>query len=314
MQNAPESSFEKKPPVILIAGPTASGKSALALDLADHLGADIINADASQVYGDLHILSARPGADDLARAPHHLYGHVGAGERYSVGRWAVDCGAALTACAERHRAAIVVGGTGLYFRALETGLSPIPSIPEERLREGMARYEEIGPAQFAAETVAVDPPMARIAVNDRQRLVRAWSVYRHFGVPLSDFQARPGEPVLPQAPAARLIVMPPREALYARCDQRFEAMVAAGALAEVEALMASGLDPTLPIMAALGVRELGAHLSGSLTLAEATALAQRNTRRFAKRQMTWFRNQTAIWPVAHDASTALQLLKNQLAQ
>ncbi|MEO0833039.1 MAG: tRNA (adenosine(37)-N6)-dimethylallyltransferase MiaA [Pseudomonadota bacterium] len=310
-QHLPETT-PPPPTVILIAGPTASGKSDLALALANRLGADIINADASQVYGDLPLLSARPGDEELAQAAHHLYGHVDGATRYSVGQWSRDVAVTLADCARRQVAAIMVGGTGLYFRALESGLSPIPAVPDAIMRDGMAHYDEMGAEAFAAEVIAVDPPMVRLAPNDRQRLVRAWSVYRHSGTPLSVFQAAPGEPVLQSPPTARLVLMPDRNALYDRCDHRFEAMLAAGALAEVAALKARKLSPTLPVMSALGARELMDHLAGSTSLDAATALAQRNTRRFAKRQMTWFRNQTATWPIAPNIDAALERVLDQL--
>jgi tRNA dimethylallyltransferase len=280
----------------LIAGPTASGKSALALRLAETLGGEIVNADSMQLYRDLRVLTARPAPEEEARAPHHLFGTVDAADGWSVGRWLRAAGEALAEIAARGRPAVVVGGTGLYFRALTRGLAEVPPVPAEARAQAEADFAQLGEAAFRARLAQADPAAAaRIAPGDRQRLARAWEVFAATGEPLSDWQ-QTGEPLL-SADAWRAVALePPREALYARCDARLEAMVAQGALAEVERLTARGLDPTLPAMKAVGVRELAAHLRGETSLAEALAAAQRETRRYAKRQLTWMRGQMADWP------------------
>lgn len=281
--------------VILIAGPTASGKSAAALMLAEATGAEIVNADALQVYRDLRLLSARPSPADEARAPHHLFGHVDGSVRYSVGGWAKDASMALAAISARGRPAIVAGGTGLYFRALTEGLSAAPDIPAAVRAEAEARLSALGLEAFRAEVIAADPAMARLKPGDRQRHLRAWEVWRATGRALSDIQRSPGTPIAP-AIAARIVIEPPRADLYRVIDARFEAMLAAGAMDEAEALCSRGLDSALPVMKAVGAAELMQHLNGDLPLDEAVRLAQQSSRRFAKRQMTWFRNQTPDWP------------------
>jgi tRNA dimethylallyltransferase len=297
--------------VILIAGPTASGKSALALTLAEELGAEIVNADALQVYRDLCTLSARPGPADLARAPHHLFGHVDGAVRYSVGGWAKDAAAALDGIAARRRPAIVAGGTGLYFRALTEGLSAAPDIPANIRREAEARLATLGLEAFRAEAVAADPAMARLNPGDRQRHLRAWEVWRATGRPLSEIQQQPGAPIVRDI-AARIVIEPPRSDLYRVIETRFDAMLAAGALDEARALKARGLNPVLPVMKAVGAAELLAHLDGALSLEAAVSLAKQSSRRFAKRQMTWFRNQTPDWPRASAPAAAAERIKDAL--
>jgi len=294
-----------QPRIWLIAGPTASGKSALALRLADRVRGEIVNADALQLYADLRILSARPTPAEEAQAPHHLFGVADAGDGWSTGRWLRAALPALEAIAERGRPAIVVGGTGLYFHALTRGLAEIPATPADVRRQTGADYEALGEAAFRARLATVDPEAAsRIAPNDRQRLVRAWEVFTATGTALSEWQARTAPPIPSDAWRA-VALEPAREALYDRCDARLHAMVAEGALAEVEALAARGLDPALPAMKAVGVRELAAHLRGELSLPEAVAAAQMETRRYAKRQLTWLRNQIPDWPrlTADDAES-----------
>ena len=283
------------PPLLLIAGPTASGKSALALRLAERLGGEVVNADALQLYADLRLLSARPSPDEEARAPHHLFGVADAADGWSVGRWLTAAVGAIEDIATRGRTAIVTGGTGLYFRALTEGLADIPPVPANLREAAAARFEALGEAAFRAELAGRDPAAAaRIEAGDRQRLLRAAEVWDATGKALSDWQSDT-RPAL-EAGSWRAVVMePPREVLYARCDARMAAMVRQGALAEVAALMARGLDPVLPAMKAVGLRELASHLAGERTLAEAVALAQQETRRYAKRQLTWLRNQTPGW-------------------
>lgn len=296
---------------VLIAGPTASGKSAAAIDIARKLNGEIINADAIQVYRDLEILSARPSTDEVRDMPHHLYGHVDGRARYSVGAWVAAVRAVLAHLAARNRAAIFVGGTGLYFRALTDGLSVIPDIPAQIRRAACARLAEIGIEKLRQEVLDVDPVMARLAPADRQRHLRAWEVHAATGQTLSSFQALETEPVL-SAIAARVVLAPARDQLYARCEARFDAMLVAGGRDEAEALNARQLAPDLPVMKALGAAELIAALNGTISDEDAARLAKRNTRRFAKRQLTWFRNQTADWPRAENGAAAIDEVFRQL--
>ena len=285
-----------KPRIWLIAGPTASGKSALALRLAQATGAEIVNADSMQLYRDLRVLSARPSPEEEAEAPHHLFGTVDAADGWSVGRWLRAATGVLDDIAARGRPAVVVGGTGLYFRALTQGLAEIPQVPAEVRRQAQADYDMMGESAFRGRLAAYDSAAAlRIAPGDRQRLVRAWEVFAATDTPLSDWQST-GEPALAQGAWRAAALEPPRDALYARCDARLAAMVEATALEEVRALVARDLDPALPALKAVGVREFAAHLRGEATLAEALAAARQETRRYAKRQTTWMRNQMADWP------------------
>jgi len=280
-------------PIIAVAGPTASGKSALALAIAEQFSGLVVNADSMQVYRELAILTARPGPAALAAVPHRLYGILPAAERCSVGRWRELALGAIAA--EPERLAVVTGGTGLYLRALSAGLAPVPEIPDEVLAESQARLKVLGPERLHHELASLDPEMAaRLAPGDSQRLLRAWSVYQATGRSLAAWQAET-EPA-GSGPTLVIALMPPRAELYAACDARFSAMLAAGALGEVEALLALGLDPSLPAMKAVGVRELAEVLSGRLAPAKAVAAAQQATRRYAKRQVTWIRHQM---PEAH---------------
>ena len=285
-----------QPDITLIAGPTASGKSALALRLARETGGEIVNADALQLYADLRVLSARPAPDEVAQAPHHLFGVADAADGWSVGRWLRAASTVLNEIAARGAPAIVVGGTGLYFRALTVGLAEAPAIPTEAREAAMRAYDTAGEAAVREALRTLDPPAeARIAANDRQRLVRALAVAQATGRALSDWQADT-RPTLAPGTWRGVVLTPDREALYARCDQRLWAMVEQGALAEAAALMARGLDPALPALKAVGLRELAGHTAGTTPLDEAVAAAQQETRRYAKRQLTWFRNQTPDWP------------------
>jgi tRNA dimethylallyltransferase len=280
----------------LIAGPTASGKSALALRLAREIGAEIVNADALQLYRDLRILSARPSPEEEAAAPHHLFGVADAADGWSVGRWLTAASAALTTITARGRRAVVVGGTGLYFRALTEGLADIPPIPRAARDAAEIAYDSDGESAARAALATLDPiAEARISPGDRQRLTRALAVARVTGRPLSAWQAETRPAIA--ADAWRAVVLePPREALYAHIDARLTAMAATGAVEEAAALTQRGLDPRLPAMKAVGLRELAAHAAGEATLEQAIAAAQQATRRYAKRQLTWFRHQTPAWP------------------
>jgi tRNA dimethylallyltransferase len=285
-----------RPHAILIAGPTASGKSALALALAKTLGGVIVNADSMQVYRDLQVITARPTAAEAALAPHVLYGHVNAAERYSVGAWCRDAGAALAAAARDARPAIVVGGTGLYFEALTKGLAAIPPIGEDVRKAVRARLEAQGSAGLHAELARADPVMAqRLRPGDRSRIARALEVVLVTGRSLSDWHLEGMRPAVDPERAIKVFLEPERGELQRRITARFEAMLAAGALDEVRALAARGLDPALPAMKAHGVPWLIRHLAGQITLEDAAAGGVRDTWRYTKRQATWFRNRMAGW-------------------
>jgi tRNA dimethylallyltransferase len=286
----------EEPRIWLIAGPTASGKSALALRLAQQVGGEIINADSMQLYRDLEVLTARPPRSETLLAPHHLFGVADAADGWSVGRWLDGARAALDDIARWRRVAIVVGGTGLYFRALTHGLAQIPPVPREVVQQLEAQIGAAGELALRPRLARLDPEAElRIERGDIQRLLRAVSVAEHTGRSLTAWQADTQGTLAPGSWRS-VVLEPPREALYARCDARLERMIEAGALDEVRALMARNLDPALPAMKAVGVRELAEHLAGRLPLTEALARAQQETRRYAKRQMTWFRNQTPDWP------------------
>jgi tRNA dimethylallyltransferase len=272
---------------ILIAGPTASGKSAAALALAQQVGGAIINADSMQVYTEAPILTAQPDAASQAKLPHLLYGHVPAREVYSVGRWAEDAQAALAQANAMNRVPVFVGGTGMYFMALEEGLATIPPIPDDVRDAARALLEEIGVGALHARLAARDPETASgLRATDPQRTLRAWEVIEATGRPLVDWQREPAEPILKDMRLARILLDPPREQLRAAIAARFETMVAQG-LDEARAL--EGLDPALPAAKLLGLRPLQALARGEMTRAAAIAEAVTATRQFAKRQMTWFR-------------------------
>ncbi|MSP67601.1 MAG: tRNA (adenosine(37)-N6)-dimethylallyltransferase MiaA [Alphaproteobacteria bacterium] len=279
------------PPLLLIAGPTASGKSGLALTLAERLRGTVINADSMQVYRELRVLTARPSTADLERAPHALYGVQSVAEPSSAGRWRGLAVAAIAAARAGMRVPIVVGGTGLYLRALMGGLAPVPVVPAAIRAAARAHIAELGAAAFHAALVARDPTAAALRASDRQRVVRAWEVLEATGRPLSAWQADPSTQAAPPPPHVSVLLLPPRAQVYAACAARFDAMLAAGALEEARQIAALGRDPALPAMRALGLRPLLAHLAGALTLDEAIARAKTETRQYAKRQYTWFRHQ-----------------------
>lgn len=281
-------------PVIVIAGPTASGKSGLAMTLAEALDGTIVNADSMQVYSDLRILTARPSAKDEARAPHRLYGYRDAANMASAADWMRDARSAISEIREGGHRPIVVGGTGLYLRALMEGIAEIPGVPSEIRTAARAWHREIGPEAFHKELETRDPEIAaRLHVGDSQRVLRAWEVFEGTGRPLSEWQA---DPVTPPDMAFRVVtLLPPRDELYATCERRFDEMLDAGALDEVGALAAraagESLDPSLPIFKALGYPALSAHLRGEMSLDAARETACQQTRNYAKRQMTWLRHQ-----------------------
>ncbi len=277
-------------PIIVIGGPTASGKSALAVRLAEALGGTVINADALQLYADLPILTAQPEATALALVPHRLYGVLSATERSTAARWRAMAVAEIAAIREAGRRPIVVGGTGLYLKALLEGLAPVPAIPAEVRDEVRCKMEALGPEAFHAELASLDPEMAaRLAPSDRQRLARAYEVRVATGRSLADWwrDAPEGSPMA----AAKIVLLPEKEALTLACAARTRAMVAAGVVAEVAALLERGLDSSLPIFKAVGLKGLARHLAGSDDLETALAGLDAETRRYAKRQRTWFRHQ-----------------------
>jgi len=281
---------------ILIAGPTAGGKSAIAARLARELGGIVINADSMQVYRDLRILTARPTAEEDVDVPHALYGFVDGRDAYSAGRYAADAAAAIRQARERGLRPIVVGGTGLYFKALLDGLSPMPAVPDEVRARWRAEAAAAAPGELHGKLRARDPQMAeRLAPGDTQRIVRALEVIDTSGVSLLEWQQSPREPVLREADTIRLVVSPAREELYRRIERRFEAMMGEGALNEVSRLAALGLDPTLPIMNALRLRPLLRHVRGELERKEAIGEAQTETHQYAKRQLTWARGNMIAW-------------------
>ena len=282
--------------ITLIAGPTASGKSRKALERARATGAAILNADSQQLYADLRVLTARPPQDDEGLAPHHLYGSVDAAEAWSVGRWTRAVTPLIDEIRSQGHPVLIVGGTGLYFTALTKGLADIPEVPIAARDEATALYDTEGETAFRLRLDTFDPPAeATIARGDRQRLTRAYAVARSTGRSLSDWQAST-RPLLAPGTYERLVLEPDRETLYANCDARVLSMMEDGAVEEVRALIARDLDPTLPAMKAVGVREIAGWLAGNTTRDEAVTALQQATRNYAKRQLTWFRNQCADWP------------------
>lgn len=277
---------------MVVAGPTASGKSHLAVALAARFGGEVINADSMQVYRDLHVLTARPGAAETARVPHHLYGVAASDEAGSAGRWLEMARAVAAEVWGRGGLPVFCGGTGLYLKVLMEGIAPVPDVPAGAVAAAGDIYDDIGGAAFADRLRAVDPEAAaRLNAGDRQRLVRAYSVATETGRTLAEWQA--GQSTEPGLAARFLTIrlMPDRAELYARIEARLDAMVGAGALDEVAALAAQGLAAELPVMKSLGVPEFLGHLAGDVSLDDAVAKAKQATRNFAKRQSTWFRHQ-----------------------
>ncbi|MDP3418778.1 tRNA (adenosine(37)-N6)-dimethylallyltransferase MiaA [Falsiroseomonas sp.] len=279
-----------QPPAILVAGPTTSGKSALALALAERVGGTVINADSMQVYAELRIITARPTPAEEARVPHLLYGVRPAAEAGTVAWWRGAALAAMEAARQAGRVPILCGGTGLYFLSLTEGLSAIPEIPAEARAEARRLAATLGPAALHARLAAIDPETAAgLRPSDAQRVTRAWEVVTGTGRGLRAWQAASGTGPAPWRFAA-LLLDPPREALRAAIATRWHAMLGQGALEEVASLAAQGLDPALPAMRAHGVPELIAHLAGRMTLEAASERAILNTGQYTKRQATWFRH------------------------
>jgi tRNA dimethylallyltransferase len=281
---------ESTTPILLITGPTASGKSRLAVAVAEEFRGTVINADSMQVYRDLAVLTARPGPAELARVPHRLFGVLDASELCSAARWLGLAEVEIAAAACDGRLPVVVGGTGLYLKALLRGLAPVPEIPAEMRRAARALHKEIGGERFHAALAVRDPAAAaHLDPGDTQRLIRAYEVVTATGRSLMDWQREQARATRPGV--AAIVLSPPREVLYAATDARFASMASAGALDEVKALMARRLSPELPALKAVGVPELAAHLLGETTLETAISKAQQASRRYAKRQMTWLRTQ-----------------------
>jgi tRNA dimethylallyltransferase len=282
-------------PAILIHGPTASGKTKLAIGLARRFGGEIINADAMQVYRDLDILTARPDADERAAAPHHLFGHVDAATRYSTGAWAKEAGELIARLRSADRVPIVVGGTGLYLMALTDGLSEIPPIPDEARAEARARVAADQAGAYADLIVKDPPARERIEPQDRQRIARALEVLIATGRAISSFHGEQA-PVLKQGEWLGVTLTPPRERLYGRINARVDRMMKTGALEEARALCERRLDAELPVMRAHGMPGFAAHFAGEASLEDAVERCKRDTRRYAKRQMTWIAHQFTHWP------------------
>ena len=293
---------------VLIAGPTASGKSALALAVAQEIGGTIINADSMQVYRDLRVITARPTADEEGRLPHRLYGHIDAAENYSVGRWLSDVRPVLDEVRAAGRRPILVGGTGLYFKALTQGLASVPPIPDDIRANVRARMQAEGPAVLHAELLRRDPS-TQLKPNDRTRIARALEVLETTGRPLSEWHREGLPPLLDAASAVKVFLAPERPELRRRIDARFDTMLAAGALNEVRALAARKLDPLLPAMKAHGVPWMIRHLAGEVTLAEAAEGAKSDTRRYTKRQFTWARHQLPDWTWVEPETALPKLLR-----
>ncbi len=282
---------------ILIAGPTASGKSQLAVQLAREFGGVVINADSMQVYRELSILTARPAAEDEALVPHRLYGHVPVSEAYSAGRFVREAASELERAKARGERAIIVGGTGLYFKALLEGLAPVPDIAAEVRSYWRSEAERLGAAALHGILSARDPDMAaRLKPTDPQRIVRALEVLEGTGRSLAEWQSDPVRPVLNPENTVRLVVREQRSVMFARADARFDQMMAAGALEEARSIgNMSGLAPELPAMRALGLRPLLAHLAGAMSLGVAVAAAKSETRAYIKRQTTWIAKNMIAW-------------------
>jgi len=277
-------------PFLLVGGPTASGKSALALAIAEEFRGTVINADSMQIYRDLRVLTARPSAAEAARAPHRLYGVLDASETCSAARWRALAEPEIDAARAEGQLPVLAGGTGLYFRALLEGLAPVPEIPPAVREAARALYKELGGDDFHARLAERDPAAAeRLPASDTQRMIRAYEVVAATGRSLLEWQQSGGSPAARSA--AAVLLLPPREELYAAIDRRVEAMVAAGALEEVKQLLDRRLPPDVPALKAVGVPEFARHLRGEVSLADAVGAAQQATRRYAKRQMTWLRHQ-----------------------
>ena len=298
-------------PVLCIAGPTASGKSRFALDLAEAVDGEIINADALQVYEDIHVLSARPSDADIMRVPHHLYGYVPGHVHYSGGQWVRAVMPLVLGLLARGKVPILVGGTGLYFKSLLEGLAYVPKIPSELVRSIEDRISKKGFEAVLEDAQDKDPVgTSRLLGQDPQRLTRLLSVYEYTKRPLHDWQAAT-RPEIPVHMTLRYVLKPARETLYTRINDRFQDMIDEGGLDEAKRVFEIyGFESKAPMLKAIGLSHLLNHFKGDLSLEEAIDIAKRDTRRFAKRQMTWFRNQCSDWQTSE--SYDVETLKNAI--
>ncbi|MCP4318332.1 MAG: tRNA (adenosine(37)-N6)-dimethylallyltransferase MiaA [Hyphomicrobiales bacterium] len=277
---------------VLIAGPTASGKSSLAMEMAVESGGVVINADSMQVYDTLQILTARPTAEDMQAVDHCLYGHVPAVRAYSVGNWYRDIETLLSGPDLKGRDLVFVGGTGLFFRSLTGGLSQMPPIPASIRQQWRDALVSEGVEVLHAQLAKKDPDMAaQLNVRDSQRIVRALEVFDASGRSIRSFQGEPGNALIDPGKAQKIVFTPDRTVLRERITARFETMLETGAIGEVQRLLEQDLNPDLPAMKAIGVREIAAHLAGKISAEQVVELASIATRQYAKRQMTWFRHQ-----------------------
>ena len=298
------------PTAVLIAGPTASGKSSLAIRLAEMLDGVIINADSMQIYDEMRILSARPAVDEMGGIEHRLYGYVSPSERYSVGRWHDDAVEAIKDVRASGRCPILVGGTGLYFKALLEGLNVIPDVSAAVRDHWSGELDRLGTPEALHEVLTErDPKMAAtLKPADGQRILRALEILDETGKSLLDWQAEDTmrhDPAIAQD-AMRMVLLPPRDLVYGKIEKRFDQMVELGGIEEARHLASLGLDPDLPAMKAIGVAHLNAYADGYMSFDEAIALCKRDTRRYAKRQMTWIRNQMDKWPHFGTADAAIE--------
>lgn len=282
---------------ILIHGPTASGKSALSVALAKRLDGEIVNADSMQVYRDFRIISARPSEQDMQGVPHHLFGHISAGERYSTGEWLIDATRTVTKIQRRGKVPIIIGGTGLYHLAMIEGMSQIPPIPEDARAEvaAIARIGGVGALREKLEKVDMETA-TKLGRGDRQRLARALEVWLATGQSITSFQNNKSKPLLGAGEWLGVALTPPRPRLYAKIDRRFEGMLMEGAMDEARRLLSQNFAPDLPAMKALGVPWLLSYLRGETSAETAIEHAKRDTRRYAKRQFTWIGRQFPFWP------------------
>lgn len=287
--------------LIVVGGPTGSGKSALALDLAEEIGGAVVNADSMQQYRELKIITARPTLDEHRRAPHYLYGHRPADQPSSAGQWLDQAIRAIDEIKAQERVPIVVGGTGLYLQALLQGIAPVPEIPDEARKAASLRFDALGVPGFHQDLAKRDPELAALLEpGDRQRLIRAAEVLEATGKSLLYWQRQPRKRVTLPEPVIGFALMPPRPELHARIERRLHRMVEAGALDELEVFRGLRLDPSLPLMKAVSVPEFMTHLDGEIDLATAIQRATAKTRQFAKRQLTWFRHQLPELEALHE--------------
>ena len=282
-------------PIICIAGPTASGKSAWAIQIAKSFGGEIINTDALQVYSELNIISARPSRPEMLSVPHHLFGHVDSNFRYSVGNWISEVESLIVDTLARGKSPILTGGTGLYFKSLIEGIAKIPSIPSDVILETNKFQEQNGVEGLRNLAEKLDPKAAsRVLGKDSHRLMRIINVYKVTNKPIS-FWHENTKPVVPRIFCHCAVLLPERQKLYDAINNRFDLMMKKGLLNEAERIFTKNIDPSLPIMKAIGLREFFPYFSGDISLDEAVDLAKRNSRRLAKRQFTWFRGQLKNW-------------------